>query len=231
MSERNTDPLKTATRKALERLSLLTFQQKQLIETGEFAPVLQQILRGRLLLTAVISGFTLLFGYFALRSATIGDISWPSVSAVAGFSWWLFSRLSKERNAVKSVRQYAETNSGDGSSTSALVTELRLNYRLSYDQHHRLKQGQPVEIATEIAAARRQNGKTMLLWVWPLSAGLFILDAVQPQDPNAPDGLFVYDFIAVAITCSIIILTGLIFGLRELRMASALEQKIDAEKA
>ncbi len=165
MSERDSDALKVSTRTALERLSVLTFQQKQLIEAGEFSPVLQQILRKRLPLTAVISAFALLFAYFAVRSVTKSDLSWPSMGAVAGLCWWLYSRFSRERAAVKSVGRYAETSSSVGISASPLATELRLNHRLSFDQHQLLKHGKPVEVATEIAAERRRNGKTLLLWI------------------------------------------------------------------
>ncbi len=223
MSTSPTETSGQAAQKLLAALSSLTYQQKQLVRDGEYSAVLHHILRQRRKTNLAIAAMAFVFGYFAVRTAMSGSLPWFSLGTCACFSWWVYSRVSKERATAGSMRPY--TDAGDeGTPPGTLATELRLNHSLSYDQLQLLKQGKATEAAESLAAERRKNGTTMLFWVGPLAFKLILLTSLAAVYTNTMLIMLVADFLAIAMVCIIVVLAAL----RELRIAKQLLERSKA---
>lgn len=131
----------------------------------------------------------------------------------------------------ESVTAMTEPSSNDSPQMDSLANDLKTNHRLSDDQQKRMNDGGTTDVANELAASHRKNGRMMLLGAWPICAVIFFMDSFKKADPSLSDALRMQDFIATVATCVIIIVCTLVFGLRELRIAKELEQKSNLNDA
>ncbi len=226
MSDVESTDLQQAAVRAIESLSHLTYQQKQLLKSGELSAVFNQVVKKRRFSTLVIGAIALLSTYFAVRTAAAGSFAWVSTTFAVVYSWWTCSRIAKQNAVARSVRHFTESRPEAISPVDTLAADLRLNHRLSYNQQQSIKAGDIAQVASEVAASRRRNGRTMLLGIWPVCAALFVLDSFQHRDPNMPDALLLQDFLSIIVGCIILIACATVFGVRELRIASRLERTI-----
>ena len=206
-------------------LASLTYQQKQLVRDGEYSAVLHSILRKRRISNFLVSALALFFGYVSFRAIVSGTFPWLSSTFCIFFSWWVYSRWSTEQASARLVRQHEPAHSSSTPS-NALITELRSNHCLSYDQLQLLKQGKATEAATSVAAVRRGNGLNMLFWTGPLCGKLF-LSAWLTSSLQIPPVIVLTDFFAAGCVCLMVVLAAL----RELRIASRLLEKVKAVSA
>jgi len=105
MTQQQSDDLREAAAKAIKSLGPLTYQQNQLINTSELAPVFEQIVKQRLVLTVVIAVVALLFNYFGVHFVLSGSPNWFSITVVIVCIWLLYSRISKQKGVAKILRE------------------------------------------------------------------------------------------------------------------------------
>lgn len=210
----------------LNRIGPLTYQQKQLVNGGAVAPVFAQIARKRRRLTLVIAAVGFLCTYYSLRAVVSGTSVWGSTILAAIFFSWLFARIAKLKAVRLSIERYTAAVPVPDTPVDQLEADLRLNHSLTYTENQQLASGGAVPVAREVAARRRNNGKSMILGVWPLCACFIVIDLYTPRDLDTPDRMLLQDYLAGIVTCAILIACAFVYGLREKRLASILEQKI-----
>ena len=123
--------------KALSRLGTLTWQHRQMIKDGDVLSLLEQFVAGQRSAEWMYICGVVAFGAHFLFGVLAGQLNW--ISAV--ISMILVVELRRQRSTIRDVtvvvRQFADSLGYEVPTREAqLLTELRSQYTLTYQQNH-----------------------------------------------------------------------------------------------
>ena len=148
---------------ALKNVAPLSYQQNQLVQLGEFRPVLNQLRAKQWMTNTILSAIAVLLGCRVVDGLLKQQWHVWSLTLGATLVWWISIRVRRIRSAGVAVDEYARhLPQEQPSATSRLAAELRLNQPLDYAQLQKVKSGDVLGAAAGVARSRRRNGRVFL---------------------------------------------------------------------
>lgn len=164
---------------AICRLGTLGPEQRQMLDDGNILSLLEQFAATRRLYDSMLDLAALVFGGQFVFGLPAGELNW--ISGVIAAACWLFCRSRKRMitEVTRLVYEFTDTEYDDKTTTeSQILIELRLHHSLTQQQSQRIRSGETIAVATEIAASDRRIGWLIML----ATVGLLALCAAMMGD-------------------------------------------------
>lgn len=190
----------------LKRFSL-TYEQHQMLHGTSIGLLASNVLSKRRRFTNILGLIAVLLAIQTCRGFfTDGAyIAWAVLTAI--FSLWCWKRHAKTRTLDSAFTEFVERGSVQQPATHGLADELRLSFKLQYDEHQALHAGDPLLAAQRIVCRCRRNTWCNMIGALVISAiGLLWIVASFFNHGSIAHGLIVWmSLTSIVIFCVVAI--------------------------